>query len=534
LELEARAPAKSRCVAPHQIKRALSTTASGPSPSAYPDYPVAIVTHALFQSGGSENGTLVHRCGEKIPRALTLADEQMEDVNIFDVQLSAAEDLRERIQHEADHDITPRMDTLVKFMMSKAFAGRSLEKPVDDAQAWAFAAELDWFASAEAKQYAARHRERWPNIDKVFGFARCAASDYAFISRDNSGKAGVHFLGYEPKHSIVPGMVLLDATADIDGITQICPWRSHADVPHGRYDKLSIVFVPTCADESNLTKYLGTAGNRRTYADWIAQVIRQEMEPGQLGLIVCKKKLLDHKNIEGPYPINPAAEPDETAFGWNVDGRHLGVTYWGGPGLGSNAWKDAEVVFLFDEHHLPRRATIAQTQGHQLEPTSAGVLALMTDLKSKTDEVDWIKIGHILRWVRQMALRGKGRIFDEHGVCGEQKVVIAAGPGGLERFCLNKDQLFPGASVKIKGFTDAPWQLSQLEHLLVSLSDPTLPDDVSASRIGELMGMAWRSVSIDMKGDTEVMLKALGWKYESRPGRAGSLFRRLPRSARVP
>src|SRR5262249_52609537 len=161
--------------------------------------------------------------------------------------------------------------------------------------------------------------------------------------------------------------------------------------------------------ENNLTKYLNIAGNRRTYAEWMERVIREEMKVEQQGLVVCKKLLVvDHKNIPGPYPRNPAAEPDDTAYGWDVDGRHLGVTYWGGPGLGSNVWKDAEVVFLFDDYHLPTRTTIAQTQGHQLEPTSDGVLASMTDLKTKPDEVDWIKIGHILRWVRQMALRGRG------------------------------------------------------------------------------------------------------------------------------
>ena len=38
----------------------------------------------------------------------------------------------------------------------------------------------------------------------------------------------------------------------------------------------------------------------------------------------------------------------------------------------------------------------------------------------------------------------------------------------------------------------------------------------------------WRKVSIDMNGDdTKAMLMALGWTYEKRLGRGGSLFRRV-------
>jgi hypothetical protein len=89
-----------------------------------------------------------------------------------------------------------------------------------------------------------------------------------------------------------------------------------------------------------------------TYSAWIEEVIREHMEPGQRGLVVCKLVLLNPRNIPGPYPTDPGAEPseDNPSFGWNLDGRQLGVTYWGGAGLGSNAWQEADVVFLFVGH----------------------------------------------------------------------------------------------------------------------------------------------------------------------------------------
>jgi hypothetical protein len=496
------------------------------------NYPVVIVTHALFQGEGSDTARIVLRDGEKAYRALTLADEQMEDVQTYSVQLSSAERIRELMQDAGDEIATTKMAALLRFMWAKANAGegpekpRSLEKPADDEDAWKL--DLAWFATEEAKRYTTV--KQWPNMDQAFGFARCMASDYAFIARDNKGQAGTHFVGYEPKHAIVPGMVLLDATADVDGITRLCPWRNHAEVPHGRYDNLSVVFANTCADNGNLTRFLKSKSNQGAYAEWMQQVIRAEMEAGQRGLVVCKKTLIDTESIPGPYPRNPAAvvSNGDPPFVWDLDGRKLGVTYWGGPGLGSNAWKDADVVFLFDDYHLPRRAVIAETQGQQLAQSNDGVLASMTALNSSSTEVDWIGVGHILRWVRQMALRGRGRVFDEHGVCGHQKVVITGGSGSLPRLALHKEQLFPGAKLSVSRPNGELWGTKYVERLLVALSDPTLPSELTTGQVGKLMGRDWRSSGKDIINDeTRKMLRSLGWTYVARLGRGGSLFRRM-------
>jgi hypothetical protein len=492
------------------------------------DYPVAIVTHALFQGATSDKARVVLHQGREVYRALTLADEQMQDVTTYSVQASVAEDLREKMQ-EAGHD-TARIDALVKFMMRKAFGTGSLEKPADEPNDWKIAHDLAlaWFTTDDARRYAVENRERWPAIGQVFGFARCMVADYAFIARDNRGHAGTHFLGYEPKHAIVPGMVLIDATADIDGVSQLCPWREHAEVPHGRYDNLSIVHVENCAEEGNLKKYLSTKRNRVTYVDWVKQVVLEHMEPDQRALVVCKKALLDHKSIPGPFPKNPAAarSADDPPYEWNVNGRKVGVTYWGGPGLGSNAWQDADVVFLFEDYFLPLRAAIASTQGHLMAPTTEGVIATMDALHSASTEVDWIGQGHILRWVRQMALRGRGRAFDEHGVCGEQRVVISGGRGSLERLVLHMNQLFPGAKLTISRNRDLS-RYGHRERLLIALSDPMLPHELPAGRVGELMDVDWRDIAGHiMKRDTKRMLEAIGWTYVPVKGRGGSLFRR--------
>jgi hypothetical protein len=91
------------------------------------NFPVAIVTHALFQGSTSDKARVVLHRGQEVHRALTLVDEQMQDVNVFSVQLSVAEGLREKMQ--AIGEDTTHMDALLKFMIEKAFAEGSLEKP---------------------------------------------------------------------------------------------------------------------------------------------------------------------------------------------------------------------------------------------------------------------------------------------------------------------------------------------------------------------------------------------------------------------
>jgi hypothetical protein len=499
------------------------------------DYPVLIVTHAFFKVPRGEKARTVMVEGSAAHRALTIVDEQMQDVAIYEVQLSSAEAVREAIQQQGDETVASRLERLSRFMARKVFVpkampdasrSKSLEKPNDDGRAWKAAQELAWFTTEEARAYATKNRDRVPDIQNVFGFARCMVEDYAFIARQGSTALGTYFVGYEPQHAIVPGMVLLDATSDIDGVMPLSPWRDHIDVPRGRYDNLAIVHVQSCTDEQ-LSKFLGRTAGRTSYSAWMEQVIRQHMEPGQLGLVVCKKTLLDHHNIPGPHPIDPGAEPsdDNPPFGWDLDRRKLGVSYWGGAGLGSNAWMDAEVVFLFDEFYLPRRTAIAGTQGHQLAPTSKGAIASMTALNSNSPEVDGIWEGHLLRWTEQMAMRGRGRVFDEDGICGQQKLVFT---GDYERLLLHKDRMFPRAKLSVWRPDDdlsrfGTWR----RKLLEVLSRPELPDQLPTEAVGRTLGVKWAAISGDIMGDeTEEMLKALGWVYVRRKGPRGSWFDR--------
>src|SRR5215471_1602557 len=128
-----------------------------------------------------------------------------------------------------------------------------------------------------------------PGLDQFFGFARALAGGCAFAVK--IGQV-VQFVGWQRKIKLRPGMILLDATADIDGVSLIVPWRHHTKTPQAHYGNLEIVHVPQHT-KKRLSDYLKKAANQRAYVKWMVETIRQHMAPGERGLVVCKKVLFD-------------------------------------------------------------------------------------------------------------------------------------------------------------------------------------------------------------------------------------------------
>jgi len=488
-----------------------------------PEYPVIVVTHAFFGGKGGHNAKQVRRDGRLQPRALTVVDERPEEVTVFDVEPSAAQRVREFVQEEEyAAAIGPHMDELVRFMIDRSMGGASLEKPTDHV-AWIGVAErLAWFNTAEASDFV-RANKGMPDMAPVLGFARSLANGYAFVARSHSGGRGTHFIGYETNLMVAPGMMLLDATADIDGVSQLCPWREVTEVPQARYDNLAIVHVPSVT-RIRLHTFLRSAKNRRDYVNWMVETIKGHMEPGQRGLVVCKHALFENESVPA-WPQGDERHKNRKLytedFGWEIEGRLLCATHWGS-GIGANTWKVADVVVLFDEFYLRRHQIIATAQGLQQHKSTEGELARMKTLNSKAAVVDTLQEGHLLRWMKQMALRGRGRCYDEHGICGHQKLVYT---GDLKRLLANKDRVFPGAQITTTPKTTDSRQ-TRADALLEILGRPGLPETITTKWISQQMGVPWRDVGKNVLRllTVERAIEALGWSYEKHKGRRGSVF----------
>jgi hypothetical protein len=488
------------------------------------NYPVAVVTHAFFGGNGGYKARQVIHDGKLKPRALTVIDERVEDINVYDVALSEAEKARETVWADDEHSgtIGPHMDELLTFMREHSGKGLSLERPTAEWEVTG--AKLKFFTTEAAHDYV-RHNSGDPAIVAVFGFARTLARGYAFIARPNGGERTARYIGYQNNLVVDPGTLLLDATADIDGIVQLCSWRRPHGVPTAHYGNLHVVSVPPLLPKNQrLTNYLKAPRNRRAYVEWMVDMIKTHMKPGQRGLVVCKLALIEQEAVPD-WPTGDERFDNRDAYTvhyeWDIEGRKLCVAHWG-TGIGANTWKDAEVVFLFDEFWIPRRVAIATAQGLLGHNATQGPLGALKGYNSRHPDVDRLWEGHLLRWMKQMALRGRARQFDEHGVCGPQKLVTSA---DRTRLLANFDRLFPGAKLTIVDANTE--QKTQAEALLSLLSRPGLPTVLSTKWISEQMHTPWRQIVQHLSADVKRAIENLGWRYVSRKGRLGSTFERI-------
>src|SRR5262249_38435103 len=231
------------------------------------EYPVIVVTHEFYRGVRGERARSFRRDGLTFPRFVTFVDEKVSEVETFTLLPSQVQRVMERVygDEQAPTELRVGLDVLEAFVRTTKEAARNLETPSHNPEAWSVAHQLAWFTSDEASRWSrskmaslqhARKAQASPDdVKAVFGFARCMVNERAFIKRANEGKLGTTYIGYERAFPQLSGMVLLDATADVDRVSKLCPWRRHQSTPMERYDNLEIVQVPTVAS-GTLSRWL--------------------------------------------------------------------------------------------------------------------------------------------------------------------------------------------------------------------------------------------------------------------------------------
>lgn len=483
---------------------------------------IVVVTQAFLRGPRGDKAREVNRRGHNVPRALTIFDEQTKEVEVYDIKHSTGLDVWEALERDRRFgDMKSRLDPLLDFLQSQSKQrGNSIDTPNTDPEAWKAARELQWFAGEEAEQFVLNNGREIENLGQVFGFAAQMYRNYAFIFRRGGGKFGSNFMAYMPAPAPNGASILLDATADIDGVSDLVPWRTPVGVPQVRYDNLHVIHADHYVGQ-NLTEVLGHNRRKLTkYVESAKKLILDIMPEGKRGLIVCKKRIVKLFPEVATKRVSDAT--DEDRFPWDFEGRQLAVTWWGGHGIGANDWKTADYVFQFSEHFLPTRTLFAAVQGLCGHKVTEGMLSTTKSANSNPDEVHLATEGHLLRFMKQMGMRGRARVFDHHGVCGRQVLVLTC---DFERLLANADRLFPGATLsKYRHGDGQRKKLTQPEKLMEILTDPNAPQSIDGNDIARHLGVReWSAVSTNVmsKAIKEKVLPNLGWTYERRRGPGG-------------
>lgn len=401
------------------------------------NYPVAIVTHSFYKERRRYKATTFQ--GQH--RRMTFVDEQPQGVSIFDIDTGLIKTVRDRLaqQHSSAYEPVRRLTELHGY--AEAIWQNATSRSPLDILPRPPMIDLEWFKSETVAGLLSSHDEQ---VRTVFGFARALANGFAFLARYDKHHNGARFVGYDMNMPLLPGTILLDATADLDGLSLITQNRKSVQVPEVDYANLTIIHI----DPAPLKYGKGRRQRRRMsevgkqaslaqpYADWILNTIKQHTEPGEKVLVIVHKAMLDHRYLPANADFSDCHE---------LDGRQVCFIHWG-IGIGSNRWREAGAVFLFDEFHKPRQATVATGLGNQEQLATADTLRPYQAHNRKDGPMVTLKDGDICRWIKQMAMRGNARNIDADGLCGVQRLYVT---GELVRLLCNTERMFPGADVVV-------------------------------------------------------------------------------------
>jgi hypothetical protein len=178
-------------------------------------------------------------------------------------------------------------------------------------------------------------------------------------------------------------------------------------------------------------------------------------------------------------------------------------------------------VFEFGEHFLPIRTMFATVQGLRGHKATMGMLWKTKSTNVIPNEVHLATEGHLLRFMKQLGMRGRARKFDSNGVCGKQVLVLTC---DFERLLVHADQLFPDTTLSKWRGTHQRKKLSQPEKLMEILTEPDAPDSIDGNDIAKRMGVeTWGALSTNVMTPNikERVLPNLGWTYETKRGPGG-------------
>ncbi|MEK0084199.1 hypothetical protein [Benzoatithermus flavus] len=333
----------------------------------------------------------------------------------------------------------------------------------------------------------------------VLEFIKTAQQGYTFFYRQPPKEFVAYRLNFRP----FPGLVILDATADLANIEIMAPGLERVAAPRVDYRNLRVYHLtPPEGLRGNLTTLFEKESNCRKYAAWVRQMVATHTTPGETVLVIVKKKLVEGKHI-------PAAHSLEDA--WEVDGRRVLVMTWGAY-IGANWAKEATTVFQFGEF-WPRKSVVVGTvlglRGQRFKDATDIGSALGSTM---TGDYATVRDNHLCRWAAQLAARGSMRVIDQDGVASPMRLFVTM---PIERAVRLVTEVWHGARppVILGGEQEGVTKIDRLARLLATTEDGVLwyPElaKVMEVEVKHLVGML-------KNPKVATVLKAYGWQEARR------------------
>ena len=472
---------------------------------------LAVVTHRLYTERRGERGL---GYWDK-PRTVHMIDERLDEVQIIDIDqgdAAKARDAAVTVEGEdapvtkALHDLHAHLNTLWETGAMRE--GTPFEAMRNTA--------LDWFVSEEARD--AQRHAKTPAIAEAIAFGRSLVTGHAFLARYPEASKGGRFLGYRLVLPVIPGSVLMDGSSDIDGVNQIATWRAPVKPPGVSFNRLSIKHIPFPVVDPDgykktVAQIMESADLSRRYAKWLMATVVTETDPGEHVLVITHRNLIDQERLPKHLTFDDPLVME--------GGRKVAfLTY--GRGIGSNSFKAATTVVVAGEFYRPHRVTMGSVLGLANVTADHPYLGEMGNVNTRHSLFTTIKNGHLLRWIKQLAMRGAARNFDDNGICGRMKLVAI---GDLDLWARSYKLIFPGASFDVSEDTKVRAKAAGGSKAVAAYILAHKSDGFTSKELCEGSGITPAHLAKYLKAPiVKSALASAGVTYEPGKGRAPSRF----------
>lgn len=270
-------------------------------------------------------------------------------------------------------------------------------------------------------------------------FLKAAAQGRVFYSKDEGGA----FYAYAFRLPVKARHIVLDGTADLNGVYAVGGHVSTAPTPNPNYRNLELFAVtppPEFRGQMRARGMLRDIYRLTPYMAWLFGFIEQQTKPGESVLIYAKQALLSFGLHNRPeYDDSGANDRNLTTF----KGREL---HWCnfGRGRGINKWKDCNVYIRLGDFYL-KRATAVQTVGSITNRKfNALELRHLSSPSARDADVTTVQEGHLIVTNKQDAARTIIRQLDDTGVCPAARAYMV--DCDLTLLVKHQAAMFPGAN----------------------------------------------------------------------------------------
>lgn len=283
--------------------------------------------------------------------------------------------------------------------------------------------------------------ERMERVDDVWStvdFLRAAAQGRVFYSRDQGGA----FYAYALQVPVQPRTLILDGTADINGMYALGSHISIAESEKPNYAPLQLAFVNPPAEfvgKMKPGKLLCNRWNAEPYMVWFFDFLRKNTTEGEHALIYAKDALLAFGiHRDAAYDESDGSKVYQTIY----KGRHL---HWCnfGRGRGSNDWKHCTVSFRLGDFHMKKATLLARIGSVTGKAFSGKELSSLSSGRTRDPMFALARDTHLIVATKQDAARICIRHLSDDGVCEAARLYLV----DTDKALVTKYQqrMFPGS-----------------------------------------------------------------------------------------